>query len=198
SRGVRCPTQPPGYQALGWAYSLDYGQTFTDGGRLPVPDSVNFNNGDPWLTTGPDGTIYMSGLWRGLAGFGVVRGTVTDTGIAWDGPTIIEGTAGGPTYDKEALAVDPNTGIVYLTYTRFGGPGGIYLYRSFDGAQTFQGPFPVATGGGRQGSQAVVGPNNELYVIWTNTGSGGGMGFAVSYDNGTTFTPPRQIAPQTQ
>jgi hypothetical protein len=190
SRGGICPTQPPGYQSIGWAYSLDGGQTFTDGGPIDVPGRLSINDGDPWLVTGIDGTIYLSGIWQSLNGLAVVRGTVTNTGIDWAGPTVLTGAGA---YDKEAMVVDPNSGTLYLTYTRFGGPGGIWLYRSDDGGLSFQGPFAVRSGAGGQGSVPAIGPNGEVYVSW-NTNSGT-IAFAKSLDGGSTFGPPITAGP---
>src|SRR6058998_3775392 len=45
----------------GFSHSSDGGQTWTDGGDIPNPTGRN-NLGDPWLTTGPDGTMYYSQL----------------------------------------------------------------------------------------------------------------------------------------
>src|SRR5262245_56039287 len=64
---------PADHAAVGWAYSLDGGASFTDGGTLPR--STSFNNGDPWLGVSPDGqTFYLSGLWNFYQGFGFYRG----------------------------------------------------------------------------------------------------------------------------
>lgn len=196
--GNGCPTQAPGYQISGWAYSLDYGATFTDGGPLPVTNRVNVQ-GDPWLAVGPNGEIYLANLWNGVSGLAVLSGTITEKGVVWNpDPAVLTGATGGPTWDKEAIAVDPATGYVYLTYTRFGGVGGITLYRSFDGGASFEGPIPIATGSTRQASQAVVGPSGEIHVMWTErTGAAStGIGYSVSYDYGTTWAAPRIIAPQ--
>src|SRR5262249_1369855 len=58
-RGFYCSGS--GYQVSGWGYSLDGGQTFTDGG--PLPGRTNLG-GDPWLATGPDGTVYYVSLYQ--------------------------------------------------------------------------------------------------------------------------------------
>lgn len=185
-RGLSCPTQGPGYQLTGWAYSLDGGETFTEGGPLPGRTALR---GDPWLTVGPDGTFYFASLHN--SGMSVHRGTVDETGINWSDPTII---SQGPSHDKEAITVDPNTGYLYLTYTRFGGSGGIAAFRSYDGGLSFDGPVTVNPGVG-QGSFPVVGPEGQVYVAW-NIGypSNTGIGFGVSTDYGETFSPGREIA----
>jgi hypothetical protein len=192
-RGFYCPQN--GYQVTGWAYSLDNGRTFTDGGPLPGRQSLG---GDPELATGPDGTFYLVSLWNPLSGMAVLRGTVNDTGtgINWSNPTVIQ--TSGEAYDKENIAVDQNTGTIYITYTRFGSQQGtIGLYVSHDGGLTFQGPTAVARVAGHtlQGSVPAVGPNGELYVAYDmDYPSDTGVGFVASYDGGQTFTDPVQIS----
>jgi hypothetical protein len=185
-RGFYCSQN--GYQVSGWAYSLDYGQTFTDGG--PLPGGTNLG-GDPWLATGPDGTIYYASLYRPLSGMAVLRGTVTDTGISWSQPTII---TGGSSFDKEAITVDQTYGTIYLSYTNLG--QGIYLYKSTDGGLTFQGPTRVGTATNAQGSQPAVGPDGELYITYgVGYPQDSSIGVAVSYDTGASFYVNNNIAP---
>lgn len=181
-RGFYCPTLNMGYQVTGWAFSLDGGTTFWEGGALPGHTSLR---GDPWLATGPDGTIYLASLWNGIDGLAVLRGRVTVKGISWSLPTVINQE---PYFDREAMAVDPVSGHVYITYTRPNQPGGIWLLRSTDGARSFEGPFPVRTGYGAPGSAVAVGTGGEVYVAWWVRGAPGTIGFAVSRDGGQTFS----------
>src|SRR5215472_11406196 len=53
SRGV---CDPDNHAAVGWAFTFDYGNTWTDGGGLP--NSRQLNNGDPWLAVSPDGSTF--------------------------------------------------------------------------------------------------------------------------------------------
>jgi hypothetical protein len=190
-RGFYCPFLPPGYQVTGWAFSLDGGQTFTDGGPLPGGAALA---GDGEMAVGPDGTIYLASLLNNLTGVGILQGTVTDTGISWTNPTIISGDG---RYDKENIAVDPATGFIYVTYTLFGSPDGIRCTHSEDGGVTFLPAVSVRSGSNPQlqGSAPVIGPNGEVYVAY-NIGypADTGVGFAVSYDNGSTFVNRGQIA----
>src|SRR5262249_4223583 len=100
-------------------------------------------------------------------------------------------------FDKEAMAIDPYSGIIYVTYTRFGGTNGIWAARSLDGGLSFETPRPVADNPPvqLQGSFPVVGAYGELYVAY-NLGYPGnhGVGLAASSDNGYTFSGFRQIA----
>jgi hypothetical protein len=187
-RGFYCPQN--GFQVNGWAYSTDRGHTWTDGG--PLPGSTQWR-GDPWLATGPDGTIYMAGLYGNpnLTSIGVLRGTVDpNTGlVSWSSPTIVN--LGAP--DKEAMTVDPNSGTIYISYTSFSGNQSINLIQSNDGGLTFSAPVVVTTGS-VQGSQVAVGPDGEVYVCWDiGYPSDSGIGFAYSFDGGHTFTVKPKI-----
>jgi hypothetical protein len=185
-RGFYCS----GRQLTGWGYSLDSGATFTEGANLP---GGNGWYGDPWLATGPDGTIYLASLWNGTNSIAVARGTVTNTGIDWSQPTIIRGGS----FDKEAITVDQTYGTIYLSYTNLG--NGIYLYKSIDGGVTFQGPTRVGTATNAQGSQPAVGPDGELYIAYgVGYPNDSAIGVAVSYDTGASFYVNNNIAPVTR
>lgn len=189
-RGFYCPGS--GFQVLGWAYSTDRGRTFTDGGPLPGGTA---NVGDPWLAASPDGsTIYMATLRSGLGTLGVLRGTVTGSGVSWAPATLMSGFG---SYDKEAITVDPTSGAIYVSYTRLG--DGIWMHRSFDGGASFLPAIKISTNANVQGSMPVVGPNGEVYVTWqANNGSFNsptGIGFARSFDNGATWQVFPVVAP---
>jgi hypothetical protein len=185
-RGFYCSGS--GFQVTGWSYSVDGGQTFTDGGALPGRTSLG---GDPWLASGPDGTIYYASLWNPLSGMAVLRGTPDDNaGVVWSNPVVIS----GDNYDKEAMAVDPNDGTIYITYTSFR-LGGIRMYKSTDGGLSFQGSTLISSTGSAQGSSPAIGPNGEVYVTYgIGYPNDNGIGFAVSYDQGATWHDHGRIA----
>ncbi len=180
-RGYYCPDQEPGYQWIGWAFSLDGGATFTDGGPLPGRTQ---HRGDPWLATGPDGTIYYADLYNNAGALATVRtAVVTPNGISWSQPTVVS-TAGS--YDKEAMAIDQMTGRIYIVYTR--GGGGIWLHRSDDGGLSFDAGRPVSFSG--LGSYPAIGPKGELYLVAL---AGSSIQFVRSLDGGETFSSQRSI-----
>jgi hypothetical protein len=159
SRGV---CEPDTHAAVGWAFSLDNGDTWTDGGGLP--SSRQLNNGDPWVAASPDGqTFYLTGLYNGYQGFGFYRGTVTNTGIDWSLATVVQ--FGSATHDKEAIAVNPSTGRIHLTYTRFSAPCTICSTYSDDGGFTWNPQVPVYTGSS-QGSMPALDGQGNLYVAF--------------------------------
>ena len=190
-RGFYC--QSLGYQVTGISYSLDFGNTWRDQGSLPGGTALR---GDPWLATGPDGSIYLASLWNGLQGIALLKGTPTLTGINWSNPTVA--TGGGNSYDKEAMAIDWNTGYIYVTFTQFGTGGrGIEVLRSINGGQSFEPNRRINTGA-FQGSFPAIGPASQVYVAY-NIGypSNTGIGFALSTNLGVNWTDRGQVAPVT-
>ena len=173
---------PDDHAAVGWAYSLDAGKTFTDGGGLPFPR--DFNNGDPWLGVSPDGTtFYLTGLWRGFQGLGFYRGGVVNNQLVWSDPVIVSFPAGNPFMDKEAFAVDPNSGTIYLCYTDFRDGTKIKATRSLDGGDTWLDPVAVSNGGS-QGSFPAIDGLGTVYVAHQQ---GGMMRITRSTDLGDSF-----------
>lgn len=79
--------------------------------------------------------------------------------------------------DKPYLAVDrtggPRDGNIYVTWTRFvpAGSGRIMFSRSTDGGTSFSTPMQISDVASlfTQGSQPVIGPNGEIYVVWINS-----------------------------
>ncbi len=86
------------------------------------------------------------------------------------------------------MAIDQVTGSIYLTYTRFGGSGGIWIHKSDDGGLSFDEGRSVGLGG--TGSYPAIGPNGELYVV---SAAGPNIAFTRSFDGGQTFSPVRNI-----
>ncbi|HTJ66961.1 MAG TPA: sialidase family protein [Actinospica sp.] len=123
----------------GWAYtSFDGGRTwknivlpgltFQTGatGALTDMDSA----GDPVLAFGPHNTVYYANIVfsRLNSGSGIAVSVSHDGGLTWGSPSIVQldgvapdGTPTSTNYfnDKEWITVDPHSGQVYLTWTRF-------------------------------------------------------------------------------
>ncbi len=198
----------------GFGFSVDGGKTFTDGGSLPFGTFGGLPVvplGDPWLAVLDPGNLtflYSSlGLRPDLAtevGITVHRGAIGNKILRWAAPAIITPPGANDMLDKEALAVDPrengNGKTVYVSTTNFLGVGGsqIEVYRSLNSGATFTGPTIVKTpdSAGQQGSQVVVGPNGQVYVVWergrfTSTPQ---ILFRASTDRGATFGPLTTVA----
>src|SRR5260370_668738 len=72
---------------------------------------------------------------------------------------------------KDAIVVNPITGRIHLTYTRFGSPAGIYSTYSDDGGDTWNPQVPVQAGSGVQGSFPALDSQGNLFVGLQSSGS---------------------------
>ncbi len=187
SRGFYCPN----HSTVGWAFSFDGGQTFTDGGTLPG-GLTPWSNGDPWVAVGPGGTFYISGISNNFRGMSISAGTVTPDGISWSDP--VQATFGSNGTDKEALAVDQNTGSVYMAYdintTR------VEVVRSDDQAATWTTPTILPAPGGI-GAFPIIDANGRLYLTWLAGWPSPTERLVVSFsdDFGQSFSPTVDISP---
>jgi hypothetical protein len=123
----------------GWAYtSFDGGKswknielpglTYQSGATGPLTDMDSA--GDPVVAFGPHNTVYYANIAfsRLNSGSAITVSVSHDGGLTWGSPSIVQldgvlpdGTATPTNYfnDKEWIAVDPRSGQVYLTWTRF-------------------------------------------------------------------------------
>lgn len=169
---------PPNGAVQGYATSTDGGLTWTDRGDVPALGTGGRYRGDPVHFVNRDtGTFWILGLYEGgTPGSGLALLNGHFAGAAW----VIDGNrqiaVGGADFlDKEWGAVDPATGYLYVTYSRFvgGTTSQIELIRSTDGGTTWSAPLlmhDTSQFGNVQGSRPVVGPDGELYVYWYEYG----------------------------
>jgi hypothetical protein len=105
-------------------------------------------NGNVFTQTFPVGNIYLaytSFTDESKPPSQIYFSRSTDCGATWSKPAII---ADGALHQGAALAVDPATGAVYVTWRRFKSTGitdAILFAQSTDGGQTFAKPVEVAT-----------------------------------------------------
>ena len=139
--------------------------------------------------TFPGGNLYVTyTLFQGDQ----LHGAITfqrsrDCGLTWDAP--IQFTDSAATRQGTAIAVDPNSGAVYITWRQFSGFGvtdAIYVVKSVDGGQTFTPPVQVSSiDPFDQGStfytfrtnsypSITVDANGEVYIAWSQRGVGPG------------------------
>ena len=176
----------------GVIYSSDGGQTFTDGGQLPAsPGSAVL--GDPVLAvyeppSGPPVFYYSSIFSPDSVKVSLCIHRSTDGGASWSGPFEVTSATSSTDAleDKEWCTVDPETGRLFVSWTRFppSGTDTMKVTYSDDGGVTWSTPFKLGTGG--QGSVVACDPNGpDVYVAW-ETGAPA-IAVARSSNNGASW-----------
>ena len=170
-----------GPQYLGYAYSTDGGQTFTDGGAPPGLAGWTWWS-DPVVSVNEKtGTFYFCGLVDPNAstnGIGVVSATFSGSTLTWGAPILARSVNNSnAALDKQWLAADSTTGNLYLTCTTFDNATGDHIdfQKSSNGGATWTGAVQIssaADNGRVQGSRPAVGPAGELYATWSAIGAG--------------------------
>lgn len=194
---------PPFGAVQGYAVSTDGGVTWSDQGDVPALPTGGRYRGDPvHFVNRNTGRFYILGLYEGGSpGSGLALLDGHFSGATWvvDGNRQIA-TGGADFLDKEWGAVDPGTGYLYVSYTRFPAAGSdqVEFIRSLDGGTTWSAPVVMhdaAQNGNVQGSRPVVGPDGELYVYWYEYGYPlSRHHIRKSTDFGATFGPDVVIA----
>ncbi len=174
----------------GVAYTTDGGATWLPTPAVPpaiagAPPHFPGSPGRTW-TSDPacavnekTGEFYYCGLINDTGttnGVGVVRGTFSGTTFTWDTPRVV--ASGSNTlfgYDKEWIAADSSTGNLYVSYTLFEpATDNVKIQRSTNNGVSWDPPITLnapAAAGLVQGSRPAVGPNGEVYVVWSEIGA---------------------------
>ncbi len=186
--------------------SVDGGNTFTDGGQLPIGSGQNVF-GDPVLAVwtppagGPSVFYYASIFRNSLARQTLCVHRSTDGGATWQGPFEVSvANVSGRSADKEWITVDKETGRLFCSWTDFptSGTNSMRVTYSDDQGVTWS---PYATyGSNGQGSCVAADPNSgDVYVVWYSSGktnvvrspdNGATWGAAVIADTYTNVIPP--------
>lgn len=214
-------------KACGLALSNDGGATWRAElflgpmGRFPVPEGFSgctdvFGNehGDspPQVAYGPDGTLYYYSLAerRRPASHRVFISRSSDGGATFSQPKQVDPGATGVADFNQAIALDPESGTIYSTWTRVPCPQGICSYgsqiavsSSADGGQSFTSPVAASPASQvfHDDSFPVVGPDGAVHVSWvddTEFLASGGMGggrlhVASSSDRASSFGAPVSV-----
>ncbi len=170
---------------LGYATSVDGGQTFADGGDPPKPAAFpSFRwTSDPVIAVNPkSGLFYYCGLANtdgSHNAIAVARGSFAGGGFAWLDVQVVREEVNTQAFlDKPWIAADSSGAGTYVylantTYTHAGNQ--IDFTRSTDGGATWGNPTKLssnADAGFVQGARPVVGPGGEVYVVWNAIGQG--------------------------
>jgi hypothetical protein len=144
---------------------------FVDGGGLPQPPGLMLR-GDPAIAS-CSGAFFFSSLALPSSGSGtlslvVSRGDLVNGTIQWQTPVT---AVSHPTQslDKEYIACDPQSGTLFMSYTRFGSRGQIEIVRSTNLGATWSAPVVLQAEEAtvvNQGSYPAVGPDGEVCVAW--------------------------------
>ncbi len=157
----------PGTPGLsGFSYSRNGGQTWTDGGAVPlftISEGTIVTRGDPWLALGEGERVLFANIAVDPAlpasqfplGISVHRGHFTATGFMWDDVRLLQ-PQNYPQdfYDKESITMGRgnNRRFGYVTLTNFietcgipaFGFGQIELWRTNNGGDNWEGPIIVS------------------------------------------------------
>jgi hypothetical protein len=164
SKGLRLA----GVTISSYAYSCDGGQTFTDGGNVPLLSGSDQSYGDCTLDVDNSGNFYLGAIYVSggvTQDVAVSRGTFSGCSFSWNPPVIAASGATGA-IDKPYLCVNPVDGNVYVSYTRFGAGTTIEVVRGTALGTSWNTPVVLESASGIQGSRPIVGPEGNLYVCW--------------------------------
>jgi hypothetical protein len=139
-----------GAAALGVAFSRDGGASWA---RAAVPGmtdcrGVHGRISDPWLSWGPDGSVYLvSAAGRLSSRHGLRTGVEVavshDGGASWAAPTTLQ-AAIGPFNDKPSVTAEPRRrGHAYAVWSQL---TRILMSRTSDGGATWSAPVAIASG----------------------------------------------------
>jgi hypothetical protein len=187
------------------AVTFNGGKTWTN---VPLPgNTVNnggfwYRNSDPWVSIGPDGTVYAISIDledpNHVFSTGVYVNTSHDGGLTWSAASALILDSGNPFDDKESITADPNlTGNAYAVWDRLGtGGGGPTMFsRTTDGGQTWSTPQIILDPNPGQtiSNQVVVLPDGTLVNMCVNINYSTNADDIVvvrSTDHGVTWSSP--------
>lgn len=182
-------------------YSTNGGLSWIDG-VLTEPNTGVW--GDPIVFVDTAGSFYYSHLSYPPSSVGswidrIVFQKSVDGGATWGAGTFT-GFNNYKPQDKEGIVVNQQTNAIYVTWTQFDDYGSsspldssiIRFSKSMDGAQTWSMPVRISSDAGNcvdsdstvEGAVPAVGPNGEIYVVWTGPN---GLVFNKSLDDGVTW-----------
>lgn len=199
----------------GFMFSDDGGNTFTDGGDLPVSGACELFGHPQVRYAGGSSFIYTAIVDQtetSAQTLAVYRSY--DYGHSWKGPFEITAASSPPTLDrrgeaadKEFIDVDPQSGRVLVGWTTYAmtplGPTSRVCTTYSDDVltgnpPTWSRPFVLDPGTTTSDSSAMprFGGNGQAFVIWKQTTLGthfGNIAIATSRDDGATWSAAKTI-----
>ncbi len=175
---------------IGYGWTLDGGATWQSGRINFSTLPANQSTGDPAVASDSQGNIYLAILAYSGTASGILVSKSTDGGATFAEPVRLDN--GG---DKEYVTVDPGTDAVYVVWENTGASRnqGIFFSKSIDHGTSFTSRRQISTnlGGTNNGATPSVGPDGEIYVVWSNFGNT--IWFQRSLDGGTTWLPSDKV-----
>jgi hypothetical protein len=188
----------PAIRRVGYSLSTDGGANWSAGALLPIVDPVHLRASDPAVGVDTAGNFYIATISINNTNNDgkILVFRSTNEGVTFDTANLAPSIPGTAFDDKEYIASDlnpasPFANALYISWTRFGTPGGIQLTRSADAGHTWSPMVQVSDGTGVQGSDPAIGPNGEVYVVW----AGPGVMFDKSTNGGASFGVDSVISP---
>jgi len=180
-------------------YSEDGGHTWQ---VATLSSATNGVWGDPVMMVDNDGNYYFFHLSNPASGSWIDRIVCqksTDGGVTWNDGSYM-GLNGNKAQDKEWVAIDRNTGVIYSTWTQFDDYGSsnpndrsnIMFSKSTDSGESWTPALRINEVDGDcidddntvEGAVPCVGPNGEVFVSWAGPL---GIVFDKSLDGGETW-----------
>jgi hypothetical protein len=176
--GEKAANAPPNNDVIGYGFSTNGGATFTDGGT--PPKGLNWTwISDPVVTVNEKtGTFYLCALadsTPNFNGIAIVPATFSGASLVWGAPVMIRKVSSTTLFvDKPWAVADSTSDSLYVSYTTFTifGYDHIQFQRSPNGT-AWTPAVTLSAGpdsGYVQGSRPAVGPNGEVYVVWSAVG----------------------------
>jgi len=185
------------------AFTRCAGGNGANGGNYP-------RSSDPWVTFGPDGTVYQSaiafsgGVQAPGSTSAVLASRSLDGGHTWSAPSVLISDADGFFNDKDSITADPTDArLVYAVWDRLtpSNTGPATLARSTDGGVTWEAARTLYDPGvafQTLNNQIVVLPDGTLIDFFTQLNAPGtvvALQIVRSTDKGLTWSAPVTISP---
>ena len=183
--------EPNVIRRIGYSYSHDGGETWSESQLLPDPNPNHISQSDPVLTSDSQGYFYLSSTSRQPVAYynrEMLIYRSTDNGMTFDYYSTAVPGSGFQGEDKEWIFTDPvptnpTYDNIFILWRSFGTSYGIKFRKSADHGATWTNTVDVSDIGSGQGANIASGTNGDIYAVWVDYG----LIFDKSTDGGTTW-----------
>jgi hypothetical protein len=165
----------PAVRRVGYSFSTDGGESWATSALLPSHNATYPRTSDPAVGVDTSGNFYIATISITSGdNFGkIVVYKSIDGGVTFDSGSVAPADTSTAFFDdKEYITSDLNEGSpyadrIYISWTRFGSPGGMFLTYSTDEGATWSSHTTINDAGNSgQGSDPCVDPDGNLCVVW--------------------------------